>query len=191
MARHTITREFFIPQNPSLVIEDEEAKAVVYFTTDIKGRPSAMAFGGRRQRPDFNYNFRDDQHRQEYVEKYLEDQREAARRKRKRQGFVTTLKEGDILYTSWGYEQTNIDWYQVIEVKPSGKTVVIREICGEYKQGEGTATYSGWTTPLKDQFKKDSESLTKRVRQGNVLTMTSYSSAFPWDGKRKYWSAYH
>lgn len=33
---------------------------------------------------------------------------------------------GDILYTSWGYDQTNVDFYQVIRV--SGKNAWIREI---------------------------------------------------------------
>ncbi len=25
--------------------------------------------------------------------------------------------EGDVLYDSWGYDQTNIDWYQITKVK--------------------------------------------------------------------------
>lgn len=34
------------------------------------------------------------------------------------------LKVGDIYYSSWGYEQTNIDFYQIIEVKGQYATFV-------------------------------------------------------------------
>ena len=40
------------------------------------------------------------------------------------------LQIGSILYTSWGYEQTNIDFYQVIELIGTS-TVVLREIAQE------------------------------------------------------------
>lgn len=36
------------------------------------------------------------------------------------------MKTGDILYSAWGYEQTNVDFYEVIEA--TAKTVVVREI---------------------------------------------------------------
>lgn len=42
---------------------------------------------------------------------------------------TNTLKVGDVLYSSWGYEQTNIDYYKVVAVK--GKTMV-----GVVKLGE-------------------------------------------------------
>lgn len=40
--------------------------------------------------------------------------------------FNHTFKVGDILYNSWGYEQTNIDFYQIIEIK--GKTAIVQNI---------------------------------------------------------------
>jgi hypothetical protein len=40
----------------------------------------------------------------------------------------TGIKAGDIFYSSWGYDQTNVDYYQVIGVTPSGKSVRIRRI---------------------------------------------------------------
>jgi hypothetical protein len=39
-----------------------------------------------------------------------------------------TVKVGDIFYCSWGYDQTNIDFYQVVELSASGKTAKLREI---------------------------------------------------------------
>ncbi|MBE3139569.1 MAG: hypothetical protein IMZ53_03195, partial [Thermoplasmata archaeon] len=34
------------------------------------------------------------------------------------------LKPGDFFYESWGYDQTNIDFLQIIEVSPTKKTVL-------------------------------------------------------------------
>ncbi len=41
------------------------------------------------------------------------------------QGF-STIKKGDIFYTSWGYDQTNYDYIVVMEVSPTGKTVYLQ-----------------------------------------------------------------
>ena len=39
---------------------------------------------------------------------------------------MSTLQKGDIFYDSWGYDQTNIDFAQVVSLSPSGKTVLCR-----------------------------------------------------------------
>lgn len=38
------------------------------------------------------------------------------------------VKENDLFVCSWGYDQTNIDFYQVTGVTPSGKSVKLRQI---------------------------------------------------------------
>ena len=38
------------------------------------------------------------------------------------------IRQGDYFYTSWGYDQTNIDYCVVIEVSPSGKTVMCQMV---------------------------------------------------------------
>lgn len=44
------------------------------------------------------------------------------------------VRVGDIFYSSWGYEQTNVNFYEVVALKGK-KTAVIREIAGEYIGG--------------------------------------------------------
>ena len=41
-------------------------------------------------------------------------------------GTVTNVWEGAIVYTSWGYGQTNVNFAQIVDVSDSGKTVVAR-----------------------------------------------------------------
>ena len=57
---------------------------------------------------------------------------------------------GDILYTSWGYDQTNIDFYQVVKLK--GKhTLVLRR--NKVKKGYASS-YAGYTRPIRDEFEE-------------------------------------
>ena len=62
----------------------------------------------------------------------------------------TALKVGDILYCTWGWEQTNVEFAQVVEVLPSGKTCKVREICSRIEE---TGAMQGNAWPLKDTFK--------------------------------------
>lgn len=44
---------------------------------------------------------------------------------------VTDAWEGAFIYTSWGYEQTNVTFAQIIDVSDSGKTVLTRLVAAE------------------------------------------------------------
>lgn len=57
---------------------------------------------------------------------------------------------GDILYTSWGYDQTNITFYQVVKLK--GKhTIVLRR--NKSKRGYASSC-AGYTRPIRDEFEE-------------------------------------
>lgn len=59
-----------------------------------------------------------------------------------------TVKAGDIFYTSWGYEQTNVEFYQV--VRATAKTVWLAEI---EQDKEPFGFMSEWVLPKPDCFK--------------------------------------
>ena len=54
-------------------------------------------------------------------------------KKAARENMKHDFKVGDIYYDSWGYDQTNIDFYEIIEVK--AKSLVIQEIAGKAVKG--------------------------------------------------------
>ena len=57
---------------------------------------------------------------------------------------------GDIFYTQWGYDQTNIDFYQVVELK--GKhTMILR---GLTEKCELDSSWNGKTRPIRDAFRE-------------------------------------
>ena len=41
---------------------------------------------------------------------------------------ATQIGKGDYFYTSWGYDQTNIDYLVVIDISKSGKTATCRMV---------------------------------------------------------------
>jgi hypothetical protein len=75
------------------------------------------------------------------------------------------LTVGDVLINSWGYEQTNVDYYQVTAL--IGKmSVEIRAIA---KDSIETDTMSGFCTPIVDRF--TTHPFKKRVLNGCSVHM--------------------
>jgi hypothetical protein len=152
------------------------------------GTPYCRIFRGKATKPYAHYRFRDTEKRAAFIlqEKAKEQARidHKAKRKAERASFRHTLKVGDILYASWGYDQTNIDFYQVVAVRE--KSVLLREI-GQDK------TETGWLqgdcTPRKDDFV--GEPVLKRVTEGNTVKFASYKYAWPVEGRSRFhWTAY-
>ena len=98
-------------------------------------------------------------------------------RKEQRAKFKHDLKVGDILYSSWGYDQTNIDFYLVKAI--SDKSVKIVEIGQKIVDSDRCNDY---VVPV---LKQTGRVMTKQVRPGNVVNIASYAAAFKWDGKPK------
>lgn len=90
------------------------------------------------------------------------------------------VNNGDIFVATWGYEQTNADFYQVIAVTPKG--VRIRHIKSKEKT-EGSSM-SGYAVPIKDAF--DGSPKTKRITiydgEENIRIDSSQGLANKWDG---------
>jgi len=182
-------RQRYIPEGSKETVYPE-ISGVVY-TRELAGKWCAVGYGGKRTKPDFNYWFRSPEQREKHINEWVNNlqKRKEYRdsQKAKRQAFTHTLKEGDILYSSWGYEQTNIDFYQVTKVV-SNKTVKIRRINSSFE--EQTGFMSGRKVAVKDSFKEGSEEMLKRVNEGNWISLNSYSGASLWDGTPMNYSWY-
>lgn len=64
-----------------------------------------------------------------------------------RDAIVNPYSVGDILYNSWGYDQTNIDFYQV--VAKTRKTATLRKLSSGVRE---RGFMSGDTTPYPGSF---------------------------------------
>jgi hypothetical protein len=91
-------------------------------------------------------------------------------------------KVGDILVSSWGYDQTNIDYFQV--VRTSDKSVWIREIESFKHPEEGL---QGTCMPDKDNFKtwslmhKRNEAVRRNVQADGYVKVTDSHGARAWN----------
>ena len=50
-----------------------------------------------------------------------------------------SVKVGDLFYTSWGYEQTNVDFFQVIELR-GASSALVRQVCPELEEEAGVSS---------------------------------------------------
>ena len=103
-------------------------------------------------------------------------QKEGKKMAKKEQRFSSfpDVVVGSIFAESWGWEQTNVSFYQV--VSRTEKTVTIRQIGQIYEQ---ETAMSGYVVPAKGRFIRD-ETRRKRLKENGkktYLSMTSYSVA--------------
>lgn len=107
------------------------------------------------------------------------------------------VKPGDIYYSSWGYDQTNIDFYQIISVK--GAYAMIREIKSRQLPDENGNSMAAYVVPVKDSFTSDPEF--KKKIQFNTFRTSDHSKtpyfhilhgqyASPWNRDKIYSSWY-
>ena len=117
--------------------------------------------------------------------------------------FVAALKVGDILYSSWGYDQTNIDFYEVTKGGRAGQMIELRElktsstpergfmtadkvpVFGEGRFAEPSPNVIGDTTGV--PFKRK---LRTGYQGAPSVKIESYAYASPWDGTPKRYSWY-
>ena len=112
------------------------------------------------------------------------------------------MKVGSILECSWGYEQTNVDFYQVIKRTP--KFVTVRQL-KTVKCSDGPQTMTGTIVPVPGAFEDDSKPMRRKVfeRERNrmvdgelrewsteAISPEYYSFADIWDGRPVRWSSY-
>lgn len=193
MDRH-IDRATFIPKG-AIKITPKDLDAVVYIY-ERNGQPIAIAFSGKRGKPDFHIRYRTPQRMEEAVRQYLDrlkgTQVYKQEQRAKRKGFRHSYNVGDVLHYSWGYEQTNCEFYQVIATTPG--TVTIREIAQE-NEPDSTLAHgmADMRVAVKDSFLTNSGPMVKRVQysdSGPGYISMAHGCCSLWDGRSRYCSWY-
>ncbi|HVJ35173.1 MAG TPA: hypothetical protein VND94_18830 [Terriglobia bacterium] len=112
-----------------------------------------MGFSGKRNKPDFHYSFNNaplaDKYVSEWHQRLQANHTAKMSRKAERKAYVTALQVDDVLRCSWGYEQTNIDYYQVTRIC-GRQTIEIRSIAADRVE---TSNMQGNCWPIPDAFK--------------------------------------
>lgn len=152
----------YIPQG-AIRVADKHSSAVAYVYTNRRGQPSAIAFRGRADKCDWHFAFRSEADRERRVRNHFTAQqmteKRAAERRAERAAFRHSYRPGAIFQSMWGYDQTNINYFEVTELR--GETMlIVREIA---QDREATAWEQGKCVPLPGQYIGEPQ----RVRAGN------------------------
>lgn len=150
-----------------------------------------LAFAGTAGRPAAHFSYRTADDALAGATRFLEGRGAHAGRmassRRQRAAWHTKLAVGTVLVHSWGYDQTNTDYYQVVELSPTGKTCVIRKIAARSLE---TGWMVGDCWPLANEF--IGAPMTKRIGEGDAVKIYDWGSwARPWTPKADHWTAYH
>lgn len=95
------------------------------------------------------------------------------------------VQVGTYFYTSWGYEQTNIDWYRVEAL--IGKTMALVTKVAAMDASDGK---EGWMQGKSVPSDKAVGEPFKVRLNGDGFKVNGRNYAYLWDGKPKNWTAY-
>lgn len=91
---------------------------------------------------------------------------------------MSNVKIGDVYASSWGYDQTNVDFYQITKIV-TDKTIEATEIGSERIEG-----HPDRVIPVIDNF--IGKPFRKRLTKYLTIKINNYASASLWDGQPKY-----
>lgn len=167
------------------------------------GNLYAIAFSGMRKKPDWYYNFgavyakgggavttpsrwmRKRIH--DTIKSFKASQKHKAETAAEKSSFEHKYEVGDILYSSWGYDQTNVDFYEVVKVtKKSIKVVKI----AQKVTSAGRGSDSVMAVKGKHIGKPTGMKRVRPARDGRgSIKIASYANAYHWDGRPKHQTA--
>lgn len=168
--RHKMPREFYIPPG-AVKVADKLSDAVAYLYTNVERKPCARVFFGKQSTPVVRCYYRSEAERESAVTRAFAGRREWKARnveaQAKRKAFIPTFKVGDIFRTSWGYDQTNVEFFEIVEIKK--KMAVLRGL----KQARvETSSMVGICAPLPGDFiaedKYDGAPITRLMQDGRI-----------------------
>jgi len=121
------TRDFYRPKDARIEYPEGLPGAEIHRYENggnLPDVPYAAVFGGKRAKPDWNYRFKTEERREEKIAEWVES--ELARladtkARRKELNAPHGFEPGQLFDVMWGYDQTNVDYYMLTELK--GKTM--------------------------------------------------------------------
>jgi hypothetical protein len=149
-----------------------------------KGLPTIRVFIGRSTKPTANYYYKSIEKMEaslnEYKSRANSRQEHKKENKAKKGLFIPTSKVGDIFCNSWGYDQTNIDYYQIID-KPSNYYAIVKQINSKVIDTTRAGDYL--VAPNKGSFsERYPEEIRVKIKNGyngsEAFRVNSYSNAY-------------
>jgi len=181
--KHLMPREFYMPKDGRPV--DAQGTDAAVFIYEMAGVPYAIGFHGKASKPDWHHRFKDEERRAKHIADYIAGRKSHAdyvAKQRQARKAPHSLKVGDLMYSSWGYDQTNIDFYEVVQVV-GVNSVKIRKVKQALAENQPGGPSAENVVPMPGEY--CDEPMLKRVSSGNYISLNSYSGASKWNGQPK------
>lgn len=189
--RCPMPREFYIKKD-STKITREGLDAEVYLYEN--GKLCAMGFIAKQSKPAFHFAFRTEEQRTKHVDEFFASRQKSQefkenRQKEKRE-FVTSLKVGDVLHGSWGYDQTNPEFAEVVEVI-GPRCVMIREIAqvSDPNTPHGMSSMSENVLPVPGKY--TSEPVRRIVSPGDCVKFNEHCYMSKTDPNKSHYNSWY
>lgn len=178
MSRVGLPRASYVKAG-AVKVASKKSSAVAYLC-DIAGtaRCYAVGFYGKAEKPSFNYSFKDAEKRAKWVAAWFVKMDGWAEYKASSKASAKAalaaphgLKVDDVLVCMWGYDQTNVDYFQIVELVGK-RSVKIRPIGCERLE---TLSMQGESVPAVGAFK--GEPMLKKVLVGDRVRIYSFATA--------------
>ena len=160
-------------------VADKASDAIAYLYIR-NGAPCAIGYHAKAAKPDWCYRFRSEAERERTIKTHFEGRRAQAQFRAEQRAKDTKphkLQIGHLLESSWGYDQTNVEFWEVTAIV-GAHTVEIREVAQvamDHSAGDQ------WrTVPKPGEFVGEPQRV--RVRQ-NTVRVHDCARAYLWDGR--------
>lgn len=185
----------FIP-NPKqgdhqiLRVCDKTTGAIAWLYCSKKQQICAVGYAARARKPGFHHIYSTEQKRAAAVERYfgnLRAHKEQVEKRRKEQHQPHRLELGHVLHTNWGYDQTNVEFFEI--TKLIGKTMVELRELGQISQD--TEWAQGRSVPKLGDYIGDP--IRRRVNMASSrpsVRIDDVRTAWVWSGRAVSWSSY-
>lgn len=156
----------------------------------------AQCFRGKQTKPAWHYNFGNSnnakQNRDKFIQNEIKEQKQRLEYKaeqRKKALEPHTWKENDIVYESWGYDQTNVDFYKVKNL--IGKCTAVLQKIGKKTAPDSYAYGHGMARDvIADDRLSSGDTFKVRIHNNMARMRGNYSYASLWNGNPTYESWY-
>lgn len=184
------SREFYIPKG-SVKVSPKSGGVVFYVYNDrFDGRPSAVCFIGRAQKPSWNHWFSSEANRAKKIANTIAGVEAHAAMNAKRKADRSAphrWEAGLVLYGSWGYDQTNVDFFEVVRVV--GAHMVEIQKVGSQSASDDPAGFSSMSSHVVPDLAHRGKIYRVKVQAGACKSPV-HGSLSPWSGRPVYSSWY-
>jgi len=176
-------RPGWLPNGTPEIIPEGTNLVLYPYENEASGSYGLVAFMGKQSKPFHNYTYRNRKHdRDKAMEQLIANNRAVHERKQKerdeKKEFSTSLFFGDILYTSWGYEQTRAYFYEITEVM-GPKMLKVRAISKKLAPGRPEYSSNWEVVPVPGSF--EGPEMRVAVQPGDKVKIKGHGAS-KWKG---------